>query len=122
MRSWLDRNGVAAGLYLAHSPRGIDLLAGELRDVSRLPAVLLWNGAVLVTPADDELATALGAPTRPVRQHYDGEVRGREHWLSVEPAGLRAAEQWIGEQTAFWSRRAEALQARLPRKRRGGKR
>ena len=45
------------------------------------------------------------------------EVRGREHWLSVEPEGLRAAQRWIDEQSAFWSERAEALTARLARKR-----
>ena len=50
------------------------------------------------------------------------EVRGREHWLSVEPAGLRAAQTWIGEQTAFWNGRADALESRLTRKRAGGKR
>ena len=43
-------------------------------------------------------------------------VRGREHWLSMRPEGLAAAEDWIGEQTAFWSRRADALAARLARK------
>ena len=42
-------------------------------------------------------------------------VRGREHWLSLRPDGLVAAERWIGEQTAFWSRRADALAARLSR-------
>ena len=47
------------------------------------------------------------------------EVRGREHWLSVRPAGLRAAEGWIAEQSAFWSQRADALGARLERKQRG---
>ena len=44
------------------------------------------------------------------------EVRGREHWLSVQPDGLRLAETWIGEQTAFWSDRADALAARLARR------
>ena len=44
------------------------------------------------------------------------EVRGREHWLSVRPDGLRLAETWIGEQTAFWSDRADALAARLARR------
>jgi DNA-binding transcriptional ArsR family regulator len=44
------------------------------------------------------------------------DVRGREHWLSLQPGGLEMAEQWIHEQTAFWSRRAEALSARLRRK------
>jgi len=42
-------------------------------------------------------------------------VRGREHWLSLRPEGLSAAERWISEQTVFWSRRADALAARLSR-------
>jgi DNA-binding transcriptional ArsR family regulator len=41
------------------------------------------------------------------------DVRGREHWLSVRSAGLRTAEEWIAEQTSFWSVRADALAARL---------
>jgi DNA-binding transcriptional ArsR family regulator len=40
-------------------------------------------------------------------------VRGREHWLSLRPEGLTAAGDWIAEQTEFWSRRADALAARL---------
>lgn len=43
------------------------------------------------------------------------EVRGREHWLSVRPDGLRAAEGWIADQSAFWSVRADALAVRLER-------
>ncbi|HYA52492.1 MAG TPA: metalloregulator ArsR/SmtB family transcription factor [Streptosporangiaceae bacterium] len=46
-------------------------------------------------------------------------IRGREHWLSIRPEGLAAAEDWISEQTAFWSRRADALAARLARKKAG---
>ncbi|HTD51324.1 MAG TPA: metalloregulator ArsR/SmtB family transcription factor [Acidimicrobiia bacterium] len=45
-------------------------------------------------------------------------VRGREHWVSVRPGGLRHAERWIAEQRAFWSKRSDALAARLERKRR----
>lgn len=45
-------------------------------------------------------------------------IRGREHWVSVEPEALRRAERWLAEQTAFWSRRADALAARLERKKR----
>jgi DNA-binding transcriptional ArsR family regulator len=47
-------------------------------------------------------------------------VRGREHWLSIRPEGLSAAEGWINEQTAFWSRRADALASRLARKKSAG--
>ncbi len=43
-------------------------------------------------------------------------IRGREHWLSIRPEGLSAAESWIREQTAFWSHRADALAARLAEK------
>src|SRR5712671_658702 len=43
------------------------------------------------------------------------EVRGREHWLSLQPEALTLAERWIGEQTSFWGRRAQALTQRLER-------
>src|SRR5579862_3304696 len=43
------------------------------------------------------------------------EVRGREHWLSLQPDALTLAERWIGEQTSFWARRAQALAQRLER-------
>lgn len=46
------------------------------------------------------------------------DVRGREHWLSIRPEALREAEAWIHEQTAFWSARADALAARLERRKR----
>ena len=41
------------------------------------------------------------------------QVRGREHWLSLQPEALTLAERWIGEQTSFWASRAQALAARL---------
>ncbi|BBX66935.1 ArsR/SmtB family transcription factor [Mycolicibacterium psychrotolerans] len=44
------------------------------------------------------------------------EVRGREHWLSLQPDGLSPARQWIDEQSDFWSARADALSERLRRK------
>jgi DNA-binding transcriptional ArsR family regulator len=44
------------------------------------------------------------------------QVRGREHWLSLQPEALALAERWIGEQTSFWARRAQALAARLERR------
>jgi DNA-binding transcriptional ArsR family regulator len=47
------------------------------------------------------------------------DVRGREHWLSVRPDQLRRAERWLHEQSAFWSRRADALAERLRRRQRG---
>jgi DNA-binding transcriptional ArsR family regulator len=46
------------------------------------------------------------------------EIRGRDHWLSIQPDGLRQAERWISEQSSFWSDRADALASRLERKKR----
>jgi DNA-binding transcriptional ArsR family regulator len=44
------------------------------------------------------------------------EIRGREHWLSLDPDGLSPAQRWIDEQNQFWSARADALAKRLRRK------
>lgn len=44
------------------------------------------------------------------------EVRGREHWLSLQPEGLSAARRWMDDQADFWSARADALSERLRRK------
>lgn len=46
------------------------------------------------------------------------EIRGREHWVSVQADALLQAEQWLSEQTAFWSKRAERLADRLERRKR----
>lgn len=45
------------------------------------------------------------------------EIRGREHWFSLEPDGLTMAQKWIADQADFWSARADALSDRLRRKR-----
>jgi DNA-binding transcriptional ArsR family regulator len=47
------------------------------------------------------------------------EVRGREHWLSVRPEGLAAAEEWIREQSDFWAARVDALAALLKQRSEG---
>jgi DNA-binding transcriptional ArsR family regulator len=44
------------------------------------------------------------------------DVRGRDHWLSIRPAGFKRAERWINQQMEFWSVRADALVARVDRK------
>jgi DNA-binding transcriptional ArsR family regulator len=43
------------------------------------------------------------------------DVRGREHWISIDTAGLRDAEAWIAEQSQAWSARADALSDYLRR-------
>jgi DNA-binding transcriptional ArsR family regulator len=44
------------------------------------------------------------------------EIRGRDHWLSIQPSGIVEAERWLGEQHLFWLKRADTLAARLARR------
>ena len=37
-------------------------------------------------------------------------VRGREHWLSLRPAPLREASQWLEHYRRFWDARLDALE------------
>jgi DNA-binding MarR family transcriptional regulator len=41
------------------------------------------------------------------------EIRGREHWLSLQPDGLAVAQQWINEQTSCWIARDDSLEERF---------
>jgi DNA-binding transcriptional ArsR family regulator len=84
--------------------------------------VALRDGDARITDLAAPLPISFAAVARHVATLEDAglvdrEVRGREHWLSVRPAALRDAEDWIAEQTAFWERRADALAARLERRR-----
>jgi predicted ArsR family transcriptional regulator len=85
--------------------------------------VALRDGPARIT----DLAASLPISFAAVARHVgvlesaglvDREVRGREHWLTVRSAGLRPAEEWIAQQTTFWSVRADALAARLDRRKR----
>jgi len=84
LRELLGRNSVPFGFHPAASPEGRRLLeqAGT-RDV--LPVVVMFDGRVLVDPANAELAEALGVPTKPGSDRYDVAVIG------AGPAGLAAA-------------------------------
>ena len=82
--------------------------------------VALRDGEARIT----DLAAPLPMPFAGVSRHVGvletaglvkREVRGREHWLSLQPDVLTLAERWIGEQTSFWARRAQALAQRLER-------
>jgi DNA-binding transcriptional ArsR family regulator len=85
--------------------------------------VALRDGDARITDLADPLPMTFAGVARHVRVLEDAglisrDIRGREHWLSVRPEGLSRAERWIDEQTTFWSKRADALAARLERTRR----
>ena len=116
--------GLDPGLDRGLDP-GLDRTYAALADPTRRALlVALRTGEARIT----DLAAPLPMTFAGVSRHIgvlesaglvSRVVRGREHWLSIRPEGLSAAENWIREQTAFWSRRADALADRLARREAG---
>ena len=96
-------------------PAPIDLLFQALADPTRRQMIeRLSRGPASVSALAEPLAMSLPA----VIQHLQvlessGLVRtekvGRVRTCSIEPAALRAAEQWMAAQRATWERRLEQL-------------
>jgi thioredoxin reductase (NADPH) len=82
--AFLERHGIPHGVYLAGSTEGMKLLSHTGLDGSRLPAVVMLDGRVLVDPTNAELVDALGISTLKERT-CDLAVIG------AGPAGLAAA-------------------------------
>ncbi|MFL5883831.1 MAG: ArsR/SmtB family transcription factor [Thermoleophilaceae bacterium] len=85
----------------------------------------LRDGDARITDLAAPLPMSFAAVARHVAMLEDAglverDVRGREHWLSVRPTGLRDAEAWIADQTEFWEARADALATHLRKRRRSG--
>lgn len=101
---------------------GLDRAYAALADPTRRTMLLrLRAGDARITDLAARFPVTFAAISRHVGVLEDAglisrEVRGREHWLAVRPEGLRAAEAWIREQSAFWSARADALADRLERR------
>jgi thioredoxin reductase (NADPH) len=84
IRDLLDRNAVPFGFYPVDSEQGQALLR-QAGPSAELPVLLLFDGQVLTSPSNTELAAALGVRTRPGATRYDLAVIGGG------PAGLAAA-------------------------------
>jgi DNA-binding transcriptional ArsR family regulator len=101
----------------------LDLAYGALADPTRRELLMvLRTGEARITDLAHGRPVTFAAISRHIgvleaAGLITREVRGREHWLSLRPEGLSFAERWIHEQNASWSRRAEALEARLERRR-----
>ena len=100
----------------------LDRTYGALADPTRRGMlVTLRDGPARITDLAAPLPISFAAVARHVAVLesaglIEREVRGRDHWLTVRPAGLRPAGDWIAEQVSFWSARADALAARLERR------
>lgn len=81
---FLERNGIPHGVYLAESAEGQRLLDQTGLDSTRLPAVIMNDGRVLVKPSNAELVDELGISNLEERS-CDLAIVG------AGPAGLAAA-------------------------------
>ncbi len=84
LRELLGRNGVPFGFYPAGTPEGQRLLEEAGTAGMAMPAVVMFDGRVLVDPSNAEVAAALGVQTK-LGGRYDVTVIG------AGPAGLAAA-------------------------------
>ncbi|HEV3127657.1 MAG TPA: metalloregulator ArsR/SmtB family transcription factor [Solirubrobacteraceae bacterium] len=99
----------------------LDRVYRALADPTRRQLLtVLGSGDARIKDLADPLPISFAAVARHVAtleqaQLISRDVRGREHWLSVNVQGLRDAEAWIAEQSAAWSARADALAGYLRR-------
>lgn len=85
IKAFLDRNSVACGLFAPDSDEGSELSRRHGIDAATLPALVLFDGRVLLDPSNIDIAGGLGAKTSPDEGRYDVTI------LGSGPAGLAAA-------------------------------
>ena len=100
---------------MLNQPAPLDLVFQALSDPTRRALVeRLSRGPASVSALARPLAMSLPA----VLQHLQlleasglvrSEKTGRVRTCRIEPAALRAAEQWIGERRASWEHRLDRL-------------
>ena len=78
----------------------------------------LAQGDVRVTELAEPFAMSLNAVSKHVRVLERAglvrrQVRGREHYLSLEAEPFRAASAWIDTYRQFWAARLDALESFL---------
>jgi DNA-binding transcriptional ArsR family regulator len=106
--------------------RTLDRAYAALADPTRRALlVALRSGEARITDLAEPLPMTFAGVSRHVgvlesAGLIERRIHGREHWLSIRPAGLELAERWLEEQTSFWATRADALGARLERRKRRG--
>ena len=96
---------------------------GALADPTRRAILLrLQHQEARVTELAAPFAMSLNAVSKHVRVLEEAglvrrEVRGREHFLALEPAPLEAASAWLETYRQFWSQRLDRLETFLRDKR-----
>jgi DNA-binding transcriptional ArsR family regulator len=103
--------------------RSLDRVYGAIADPTRraMLAVLAGGDVTVGTLAGRFPITFNGASKHVKVLERAGlvtrRVRGREHWLRLEPRPLLDAARWIEHYRAFWDTRLAALESMLVRAR-----
>ena len=108
---------------LAVRNRSLDRVYGAIADPTRraMLAALAGGDATVGTLAGRFPITFNGASKHVKVLERAGlvtrRVRGREHWLRLEPRPLLAAARWLEHYREFWDTRLAALETMLMRRR-----
>jgi DNA-binding transcriptional ArsR family regulator len=83
----------------------------------------LCEGEARVTALAEPFEISLNSVSKHIRMLERAHlvrrrIRGREHFLSLNPTALDEAAEWINSQRAFWSSRLAALDRLLQTRRR----
>lgn len=98
-----------------HMVELLDDVFSALADPTRRDILArLGRGSATVTAVAEPIPMSLAAVSKHVKVLERAglvrrEVRGREHWLSLETKPLRDAGEWIDYHRRFWEERLDAL-------------
>jgi DNA-binding transcriptional ArsR family regulator len=99
----------------------LDQVYGAIADPTRRAILgLLSRGEVNVGSLADQFPISLNGVSKHVKVLeraglVERSVRGREHWLRLQPEPLREAARWLDHYRAFWDSRLDALETLLLR-------
>ena len=97
----------------------LDHVYGAIADPTRRAILtLLARGDITIGALADKFPISLNGVSKHVKVLeraglVDRRVNGREHWLTVNPAPLGDAAQWLERYRVFWKRRLAALEQML---------
>ena len=99
----------------------LDQVYGAIADPTRRAILgLLSRGEVNIGSLADRFPISLNGVSKHVKVLeraglVERSVRGREHWLRLQPEPLREAARWLDHYRAFWDSRLDALETLLVR-------
>jgi len=102
----------------------LDRVYGAIADPTRRAILtVLARGEVNVGGLADRFPISFNGVSKHVKVLeraglIERSVRGREHWLRLEPKPLQEAARWLAHYRAFWDTRLDALEAFLVKRQR----